>query len=68
MGNFIITTFICDYIMEMGYLLQQTVLDGPTPVSVPAKENNNNLTIVDLVPGLNYEIKVHLNVNSTGSF
>ena len=54
--------------MEIGYLLQQTVLDGPTHVSVPAKENNNYLTIVDLVPGLNYEIKVHLNVNSTGSF
>jgi hypothetical protein len=43
---------------------QQTVLDGPTLVSVPAKENNNNLTIVDLVPGLNYEIKLRGRTNA----
>ena len=30
-------------------------------VNIPAKEENNSLTIADLVPGQNYEFKVQFN-------
>ena len=44
----------------MSYFLQQKVLNGPRLINISAKAENNYLSIVDLVPGLTYEIKVHL--------
>ena len=32
-------------------------------VNIPAKEENNSVTIADLVPGQNYEFKVQFNMH-----
>ena len=32
-------------------------------VNIPAKEENNSVTIADLVPGQNYELKVQFNMH-----
>ena len=46
------------------YLLgtSQKIMVQVRVVNIPAKEENNSLTIADLVPGQNYEFKVHSSI------